>query len=173
MGHVPRWVERRFAFEIPVDQFPNVCGRLAGTAARLEDATRGLTRERLTQRVDRTWSIQQNVGHLLDLEPLAEARLAEFLAGAERLSAADMTNAATEAADHDARPIDELLACFRGVRTALVERLWNLAPAEFARVAVHPRLEVPMRLVDFLVFCAEHDDHHIARILELRRSASK
>ena len=104
MGQVPRWVERRFAFEIPVDQFPNVRARLAGTASRLEDATCGLTSEQLERKLDRTWSIQQNVGHLLDLEPLAEARLGEFLAGAERLTAADMTNAATEAADSRVRP---------------------------------------------------------------------
>jgi len=31
-------------------------------------------------------------------------------------------------------------------------------------VALHPRLTTPMRLVDMLVFWAEHDDHHVHKI---------
>jgi hypothetical protein len=37
-------------------------------------------------------------------------------------------------------------------------------------VALHPRLKVNMRLVDMLYFQAEHDDYHLTRISELRRS---
>jgi hypothetical protein len=32
---------------------------------------------------------------------------------------------------------------------------------------LHPRLKVPMRLVDHLCFVAEHDDHHLARLWAL------
>jgi hypothetical protein len=39
----------------------------------------------------------------------------------------------------------------------------------FASVAHHPRLNVPMRLVDMIFFQAEHDDFHLARISELIR----
>jgi hypothetical protein len=38
-----------------------------------------------------------------------------------------------------------------------------------ARTAHHPRLDRPMRVMDLAVFVAEHDDHHLARITELRR----
>jgi hypothetical protein len=37
------------------------------------------------------------------------------------------------------------------------------------RVARHPRLGQPMRLLDAAFFTAEHDDEHLARISELRR----
>ena len=47
--------------------------------------------------------------------------------------------------------------------------LEGLATEDFARTAWHPRLNVSMRLVDHLLFIAEHDDHHLARIWELRR----
>jgi len=48
-----------------------------------------------------------------------------------------------------------------------------LEPESFARVAIHPRLNIPMRLVDMLYFQAEHDDYHLARISELVRLFAK
>lgn len=33
--------------------------------------------------------------------------------------------------------------------------------------ALHPRLRVPMNLVDHAFFVAEHDDYHLTRITEL------
>jgi hypothetical protein len=50
-----------------------------------------------------------------------------------------------------------------------VNKLEGLDPELFARSAVHPRLNVPMRLVDFVFFQAEHDDYHLSRINELLR----
>jgi hypothetical protein len=51
----------------------------------------------------------------------------------------------------------------------LVHRLDYLSAEVFATVAHHPRLNVPMRLVDMLFFQAEHDDFHLARISALIR----
>ncbi len=62
-----------------------------------------------------------------------------------------------------------ILTNFREQRTQLVRRLDELDPETFASVAHHPRLNVPMRLVDMLFFQAEHDDYHLARISELIR----
>ncbi len=50
--------------------------------------------------------------------------------------------------------------------------------AEFQRgeathLAAHPRLNVPMRLVDLMLFVAEHDEHHLASITELGRIAQR
>jgi hypothetical protein len=42
----------------------------------------------------------------------------------------------------------------------------------FEAVAIHPRLNKPMRLVDMLFFQAEHDDYHLARISDLIRTHS-
>jgi uncharacterized damage-inducible protein DinB len=45
----------------------------------------------------------------------------------------------------------------------------ELHPELFSRSALHPRLGMPMRLVDLMLFVAEHDDHHLASITELAR----
>jgi hypothetical protein len=50
-----------------------------------------------------------------------------------------------------------------------VERLEGFDADLFARSALHPRLNVQMRLVDMLFFQAEHDDYHLARISELKK----
>jgi uncharacterized damage-inducible protein DinB len=167
---VPRWFERKFRFDFPVEIYPNLCVRLRGTPARLEELTRELTREQLTAKPEGKWSIQENAGHLLDLEPLWLQRLDDFLSGARTMSPADLTNRKTHEARHNDRPLEEILAGFRAAREEFLRRLEKLQPEDFARVAEHPRLKTPMRLVDSLYFLAEHDDHHLARIWELRRA---
>jgi len=51
----------------------------------------------------------------------------------------------------------------------MVERLDGFLSEMLARTALHPRLNIPMRLVDMIFFQAEHDDYHLARISELAR----
>ena len=143
--------------------------RLRGTPARLEDRVNAIPTELLTKRDGDKWSIQENAGHLLDLESLVRQRLDEYLAGAKALHAADMSNRKTHDANHNQVSTATILANFRAERTQLVSRLDHLAPEMFAAVAHHPRLNVPMRLVDMLFFQAEHDDYHLARISELIR----
>jgi uncharacterized damage-inducible protein DinB len=162
------WFERRFAFDFPVSIYPALRVRLAGTPARLEELTSRVAKEALARKPEGKWSIQENAGHLLDLEPLWSARIDDFLAGRETLSAADLTNRKTHEARHNERALAEILRGFRDARMALVARLRGQDPALFARTALHPRLKAPMRLVDHLYFVAEHDDHHLARIAELR-----
>jgi len=169
MSELPVWFERQFRFDFPVELYPNLRVRLRGAPARLEELTRGLSREQLVAKPDGKWSIQENAGHLLDLEPLWMTRLDNFLAGADVLAPADLTNRATHEARHNDRPLEDILAGFRRARLAFVERLEALSPGDFARLSRHPRLNQPMRLVDGLYFLAEHDDHHLARIWELAR----
>jgi hypothetical protein len=113
--------------------------------------------------------MQENAGHLLDLESLVRQRLDEYLAGAKELHAADMTNRKTYEAQHNDQDVVTILTAFRKQRLELVGRLDGLAPEMFARAAHHPRLNVSMRLVDMIFFQAEHDDFHLTRISELRR----
>lgn len=49
-------------------------------------------------------------------------------------------------------------------RAELLARTCAMSLAEWERSALHPRLLTPMRLIDFLAFVAEHDDHHLAEI---------
>ncbi len=165
-----KWGERTFQFTFPVEVYPEMIERVRGTPARLEDRVRSVDTSLLTRRDGDRWSIQENAGHLLDLESLVSQRLEEYLAGATSLHAADMTNRKTYEAEHNQVAIETILANFRRERTGLVARLDELPAETFARVAHHPRLNVPMRLVDMLFFQAEHDDYHLARISELIRT---
>jgi len=104
---------------------------------------------------------------LLDLEPLWLARVGDFVAASGELTAADLTNRKTHEANHNARPLGEILTEFRTVRETLLRRVDELDGSLFARAIPHPRLKTPMRLVDHLYFVAEHDDHHLAQIWQL------
>ncbi len=164
-----KWVERSFDFSLPVGVFPSVLERLRGTPARLEEMVRALPSRALTARVGERWTIQEQVGHLLDLDELHEGRLEDYERGLETLRPADMSNRKTYEADHNAAPVEDLLARFRAAREAFVRRLESLDEAGVARTALHPRLQKPMRVIDMALFVAEHDDHHLASITELTR----
>lgn len=164
-----KWTDRKFDFGFPVEVYPEMIERLRGTPARLEDRTKGIAPDLLTKRDNDRWSIQENAGHLLDLESLVAGRLDEYLAGCDTLHAADMTNRKTHDAEHNQASMQSILSNFRRERMNLVARLEDLSAEKFSAVAVHPRLNKPMRLVDMLFFQAEHDDYHMARISELIR----
>jgi len=164
---IPAWFDRKFDFTFPVEQHANVCVRLLGTPARLEEMLRGVLREALVRKPEGKWSAQEHAGHLLDLEPLWLARLEDFLSDGQTLTVADLTNRKTHDANHNAREAREILAEFRRARLALIDRVAGLPSDRFARSLIHPRLHQPMRLVDHLYFVAEHDDHHLAKIWEL------
>jgi len=122
MSRIP-WTERKFNFDFPVELFPEMIERVRGTPARLEDRLQSLTPEILTHRDGERWSIQENAGHLLDLESLVMGRLHEYEAGAEVLHAADMTNRKTYQGNHNDHPLDSILRDFRRARGEIVARL--------------------------------------------------
>jgi len=162
-----KWFERSFDFTLPPSLFASIVERLRGTPARLEDRTAHLAPEILTRRDGDHWSIQENVGHLLDLEPLWLRRAQQVFAGDAELVAADLTNRRTHEADHNAGRVADLLRQFRGARAEFVLLLGRADEATIVRSALHPRLRTPMRLIDLALFVAEHDDHHVATITEL------
>jgi hypothetical protein len=167
MNPAPIWFERKFEFTFPVEQHPNLCARLRGAPARLEEVVSGADRDVLVRKPGEKWSAQEHAGHLLDLEPLWMARVDDYIAEAPQLTVADLSNRKTHEAQHNQRPIEEILAGFRSARWRLVNRVEKIDPAILARSIPHPRLKIPMRLVDHLYFAAEHDDHHLAHIWEL------
>ena len=168
MSRIP-WTSRKFDFNFPFELFPEMAERLRGTPARLDDRLRVLTPDVLTQRDGERWSIQENAGHLLDLETLVLERLGQYEAGAATLHAADMSNRKTYEGNHNNQPIALILSRFRQQRAMVVARLDGFEPEMFARAAHHPRLNMPMRLFDMIYFQAEHDDFHLTRITELIR----
>ncbi|HEY0761469.1 MAG TPA: DinB family protein [Pyrinomonadaceae bacterium] len=168
-----KWTDRSFRFDFPAGIYPEMIERVRGTPARLEDLFSGLKPETLIAQVDGRWSMQENAGHLLDLESLVSQRVDEYLAGNTTLHAADMSNRKTFEASHNDVPVASILTAFRAARLELVDRLESLDADLFARSALHPRLNQQMRLVDMLFFQAEHDDYHLARISELKKICAK
>jgi len=167
------WFDRRFAFAFEADVHPSVVERLRGLMPRLEHKLAGVPDEVLRERWDGAWSVQENVGHLLDLEELWIGRVDDLFGGADVLRPADLENRKTHEADHNAADADRLVRGLAEARGRLVARLDAAAPDDFARTARHPRLEQPMRLVDLAYFVAEHDDHHLARITGILRALGR
>jgi hypothetical protein len=69
-----KWTDRKFDFTFPVEVYPEMIERLRGTPARLEDRVKSIAPENLTRRDVERWSIQENAGHLLDLESLVSGQ---------------------------------------------------------------------------------------------------
>jgi uncharacterized damage-inducible protein DinB len=161
------WFERKFPTGLSGEVFPLVVERLRGAPPRLEERVTALPTTVLTRRSGNTWSIQENAGHLFDMEPLWLQRVEDFLAEREDLTVADLTNRKTHEANHNAASLDAILRNFRQARGILVNRLESVDAAALAATALHPRLRIPMNLTDHAFFVAEHDDYHLARITEL------
>jgi uncharacterized damage-inducible protein DinB len=163
-----RWFDRKFELGLSPDIAQELLERLRRTPERLADAIRDLPPGFLTRKPEGKWSIQENAGHLLDLESLWDRRLDDYAAGTQELHPADLENRKTHEAAHNDRPISEILAEFASVRGQIVDRLARMSPTELARTALHPRLQQPMSVVDLCFFVAEHDDHHLRTIDELK-----
>ncbi len=168
---VGKWFERKFTFDVPMQLFPEMVERLRGTPVRIEEKTKDLSLEILTRRDNGTWSIQENVGHLLDLESLHTTRLQEFIRGTKVLSAADLKNQRTDTANFNTQSLDSITKAFRTERSHFVAIVEQLNEDVIARTALHPRLQKMMNVLDLCYFMAEHDDHHLARINELLHSS--
>lgn len=166
MNPAPIWFERKFEFSLPIEALPDLLARLPAAAGRLQDSVGGFSQNALVAKPRGKWSAQEHAGHLLDLEPLWLARVADYVAAADELTAADLTNRKTDEANHNARPLKEILRAFRAEREILLHTLAEIDVLLFARSIPHPRLRTPMRLLDHLYFVAEHDEHHLARIRE-------
>lgn len=160
------WIERKFEFNFPVGLFPVIVERLRGTLPRIEAITKNKTEEDLSQQIDGKWSVKEQIGHLCDLEELWYGRIEDFLNSKQTLRAADMSNAKTQNANHNKKNIGELLQQFSVARNKLIDKVKHMDEGTAASTSLHPRLQIPMRLIDSLFFIAEHDDHHLAKIRE-------
>ncbi len=99
------------------------------------------------------WSIQENAGYLLGLEPLWLLRVEELLAGRAELTPADLENRRTHEANHDAAALPDLLRSFLRARGVLTCRLDAVDEEALAHTALRPRLRVLMSLVDHTKVC--------------------
>jgi uncharacterized damage-inducible protein DinB len=150
-----------------MDLLPNLCSRLRGTPARLEELFRHVPRQLISMQIQGAWSAQENAGHLADLEPLWLARVTDYVEAKDELTTTDLRNRKTDEANHNERNVELILEEFRAARARLIQLVMTVDDSVFLTAIRHPRLKTPMRLIDHLSFVAEHDDHHLARIWEL------
>lgn len=164
------WFERRFSFDFPPEKMPDIIERLRGTPLRASQLVDGLSDEVLKARDGETWSIQENVAHIPDVESLWLGRIDDILGGQKEMRAADLTNRKTFEGNHHDKSINEVLTRVQTERQVLIDRLESLTPEQWALSSSHPRLEAPMRMIDLTYFVADHDDYHLARISFLKRT---
>ena len=161
------WFKRKFSTIEDNGLFPTIIERLEGTPARLWAKIQQIPNALHEQKLNGKWSIKEEIGHLIDLEPLWYGRVEDLKSRKEELRAADLTNAQTHQANHNQHPIWVLLTQFATERAQLVVLLRSLTEKDLEQSALHSRLKTPMRLIDLAYFVAEHDDHHLVHITKL------
>ena len=129
------WFTRTFRFDLEPWMMPNVVERLRGRRRGSRIAWHVTREVRTRAQEEGKWTLQQNAGHLLDLEPALVRPLREMLAGAAALTAADLTNKKTHEARHDERPIAEILQRFRAERTKYAAALDKLGEEQVTRAS--------------------------------------
>lgn len=165
-----KWFERTFQPNPTQNILPATLERLAGTPLRLIDKVSRIEEDVLIAKpADGSWSIQENVGHLLDLEILWHERLEDILNGKKYLREYDLNNGPTEQANHNTTDLEDLLVNFTIYRRQLLDGLAGLPEADLFKTALHPRLQQPLSIQALALFIADHDDHHLARITQLTR----
>jgi hypothetical protein len=143
-----KWFDKKFRFELSQDNYDLILNRLKENPDKISRLVSSLHKSILTNKVDGHWSIQENVGHLIDLEELHDGRIDDFIAGKEILRPADLNNRKT-------------------VRENFIKRMKQLDAKVLSKSSIHPRLNQPMRPIDMAQFVLEHDEHHIQTIREI------
>ena len=156
------WFERSFPQQLDPRLLPAIVERLADTPLRLRAKVAKLPAGLLRLNPAGKWSIQEHIGHLLDLEPLWQGRWVDITHDAATMREADLTNRKTHEAGHNDRPLDVLLDEFEQARRASVVQLLQFRTKDLLMSSLHPRLQQPLNVTGLAFFVAEHDDHHLA-----------
>lgn len=157
------WFERKFQFGQTPEMLAFFLERLAFTAMRMEHKVRGVDDKVLTQQVDGKWSVKQHIGHLAEVDEIANKRIHEMTAGNPELSPAVFE----PRKDYNKMPVSEVIEYFRLNRDRNILLYKSLSEEDLKKSSQHPRLKVQMNPVDLALFDAEHDDHHLVKISEI------
>lgn len=156
------WFERNLKFGYPKEMLPFFLERLEGTIIRIEWKVKGVDDEKLSKKLNGKWSIKENIGHLAEVDAVANKRLDEMVNGA-----AVMSPAVFEPQDYSTWPINDVLPLFSANRTSNIKKYNAIRADDLLKSSLHPRLKVMMTPVDLAWFDAEHDDHHLVKINEI------
>jgi hypothetical protein len=150
-----------------------VVQRLRDQADDVRRLVAGLGEESLSKRtIPEKWSLKELVCHVLRVQRVFSERL-------ETMLAQDSPSLTSYEPEGDAvfekmasRPAEETLAAYFAERERYLERLEDLLPAEWHRVAQHP--EFPHYDVHFQTdYLAHHEAHHIYQMLQRRTPFGK
>lgn len=161
-----KWFEREFDFNYGAEQFPTILERLKNAPLLYKDFA-SLPENLLQYKPENKWSIKENIGHLLLLEPLWLKRFHEIREGKTEMSPADLSNSATDEADFNKESLQDILNRFMDMRNETVIFLESLQQEDYLRSSLHPRLRNAMRMIDLMFFVAEHDTHHLQTIQQI------
>ncbi len=167
-----KWFDRNFDFSKEQNIFPSILERLMGTSILIDHKISTIPEELLRVKHFGKWSILENIGHLIDLEPIWLGRLQDIIIGEEVMRPVDLKNNKTNLANHNSRNTKDLVQEFSDIRSVLVSNLEKLTEKEVFKSSIHPRLNTPMRIMDLFLFVAEHDDYHLATITEIHKILS-
>lgn len=156
------WFERTFIFGLPKAMLPFYLERLEGTIYRIQHKVAGVGDSILSERFNDKWSIKQNIGHLAEVDRVANKRIDEMMAGVNILSPAVF-----EPQDYNPWPIEKVVALFKESRLSNINKYRGLSDLHLSKGSIHPRLKVMMNPVDLAFFDAEHDDHHLFKISDI------
>ncbi len=156
------WFERNLKFGHPIAMLPYFLERLDGTFVRLCKKVEEVPNNILSMIFNDKWSVKQTIGHLAEVDEIANRRIDEMTSGVEVLSPAVF-----EPRDYNGLSIEKVLAYFNNNRIANINKYKSLTPEQLSKSSIHPRLKVPMTPVDLAWFDAEHDDHHLVKINEI------
>jgi hypothetical protein len=145
-----------------------VVQRLRDQADDVRRLVAGLDEESLSKRtIPEKWSLKELVCHVLKVQRVFSERL-------ERMLAEENPSVTSYKAENDpdfekmtARQAEETLAAYLAERERHLERLEDLSPAQWHRVAQHP--DFPIYDVHFQTdYLAHHEAHHIYQMLQRR-----
>jgi GNAT superfamily N-acetyltransferase/uncharacterized damage-inducible protein DinB len=162
-----KWFDRKFDFHFGMEAFPNLLERLEKSAGKFREIIIEASEQELNFKSDREWSVKEHIGHLSILEPLWQKRFSEIKTNLTEMSPADLTNKGTDEALFNQYAIEKIINDFEQERKNTVQLLKCFSGKDFELSVYHPRLKQPMRIIDLMYFVAEHDIHHMKRIIHI------
>src|SRR5687768_12792247 len=130
-----QWFERVFTFGSPKGMLPFYIERLEGTIPRIEAKIKYASDEILSNRLNNKWSVKENIGHLAEVDEVANKRIDEMIAGISLLSPAVF-----EPKTYYELPIQEVITFFSEARSKNIKRYKELSLSDLEKTALHPRL---------------------------------
>lgn len=171
--HDSNWFGRTFNFDFGMERYPLLYRQLSEAPALFKQTVAHLPEGLLRYQPGGKWSISEQVGHLLVLEPIWQERFKNIRRGDAQMCPADLDNRATTEGGFNKMPIQTILERFATARATTLKLLDRFGGADFEHKSTHPRLRLPMRVIDLMLFVSEHDGHHLNSVRAIMNAGAK